>query len=198
MRPGTQEDQQVLTSAGLVFFQDELERMGYPYSDCTMNGSDVPVRNLYSEYNTSYSIQVTPRSSGKQNWVGKVTKAAERSDEQAGLLEDQQWSSRKHNLNTGTLFSGNERRAEHGSVLVLSSCPAASEPGSLHVRVPNQAKPEQAAPGPLLPSTLLVLWCSLLLPSIQVPQDNSSRPQGFELCGCSICSMSGGCSSGKG
>lgn len=41
-----------------VFLQDELERMGYPYSDCTMNGSDVPVKNLYSEYNTSYSIQV--------------------------------------------------------------------------------------------------------------------------------------------
>jgi len=32
--------------------------MGYPYSDCTMNGSDVPVKNLYSQYNTSYSIQV--------------------------------------------------------------------------------------------------------------------------------------------
>lgn len=54
-----QKEQQLLTFAGLVFFQDELERMGYPYSDCTMNGSDVPVKNLYSEYNTSYSIQVT-------------------------------------------------------------------------------------------------------------------------------------------
>lgn len=32
--------------------------MGYPYSDCTNNGSDVPVKNLYSQYNTSYSIQV--------------------------------------------------------------------------------------------------------------------------------------------
>lgn len=32
--------------------------MGYPYSDCTVNGSDVPVKNLYSQYNTSYSIQV--------------------------------------------------------------------------------------------------------------------------------------------
>ncbi|NWJ07024.1 SCNNB protein, partial [Crypturellus undulatus] len=41
---------------------DELERMGYPYSDCTMNGSDVPVKNLYSEYNTSYSIQACLRS----------------------------------------------------------------------------------------------------------------------------------------
>lgn len=33
--------------------------MGVPYSQCTVNGSDVPVRNLYSEYNTSYSIQVS-------------------------------------------------------------------------------------------------------------------------------------------
>lgn len=32
--------------------------MGYPYSDCTVNGSDIPVKNLYSQYNTSYSIQV--------------------------------------------------------------------------------------------------------------------------------------------
>ncbi|NXY49304.1 SCNNB protein, partial [Ceuthmochares aereus] len=44
------------TSIGVLV--DELERMGYPYSDCTMNGSDVPVKNLYSQYNTSYSIQV--------------------------------------------------------------------------------------------------------------------------------------------
>eukprot|EP00076_Gallus_gallus_P026899 XP_015149984.1 amiloride-sensitive sodium channel subunit beta isoform X4 [Gallus gallus] len=44
------------TSIGVLV--DELERMGYPYSDCTANGSDVPVKNLYSEYNTSYSIQL--------------------------------------------------------------------------------------------------------------------------------------------
>ncbi|NXD66905.1 SCNNB protein, partial [Eolophus roseicapillus] len=48
------------TSIGVLV--DELERMGYPYSDCTMNGSDVPVKNLYSEYNTSYSIQACLRS----------------------------------------------------------------------------------------------------------------------------------------
>ncbi|XP_064376055.1 amiloride-sensitive sodium channel subunit beta isoform X2 [Dromaius novaehollandiae] len=48
------------TSIGVLV--DELERMGYPYSDCTMNGSDVPVENLYSEYNTSYSIQACLRS----------------------------------------------------------------------------------------------------------------------------------------
>lgn len=38
--------------------QDKLERKGEPYSQCTVNGSDVPVRNLYSDYNTTYSIQV--------------------------------------------------------------------------------------------------------------------------------------------
>ncbi|NXN31122.1 SCNNB protein, partial [Nycticryphes semicollaris] len=48
------------TSIGVLV--DELERMGYPYSDCTMNGSDVPVTNLYSQYNTSYSIQACLRS----------------------------------------------------------------------------------------------------------------------------------------
>ncbi|EMP36936.1 Amiloride-sensitive sodium channel subunit beta [Chelonia mydas] len=48
------------TSIGILV--DELERMGYPYSDCTMNGSDVPVKNLYNEYNTSYSIQACLRS----------------------------------------------------------------------------------------------------------------------------------------
>ncbi|NXP14468.1 SCNNB protein, partial [Thinocorus orbignyianus] len=48
------------TSIGVLV--EELERMGYPYSDCTMNGSDVPVKNLYSQYNTSYSIQACLRS----------------------------------------------------------------------------------------------------------------------------------------
>ncbi|NWZ46888.1 SCNNB protein, partial [Haliaeetus albicilla] len=48
------------TSIGVLV--DELERMGYPYSDCTNNGSDVPVKNLYSQYNTSYSIQACLRS----------------------------------------------------------------------------------------------------------------------------------------
>lgn len=41
-----------------LWTQDKLERKGEPYSQCTMNGSDVPVRNLYSDYNTTYSIQV--------------------------------------------------------------------------------------------------------------------------------------------
>ncbi|XP_019397374.1 PREDICTED: amiloride-sensitive sodium channel subunit beta [Crocodylus porosus] len=48
------------TSIGVL--ADELERMGYPYSDCTLNGSDVPVKNLYKGFNTSYSIQACLRS----------------------------------------------------------------------------------------------------------------------------------------
>ncbi|NXL78851.1 SCNNB protein, partial [Leptocoma aspasia] len=55
------------TSIGVVV--DELERMGYPYSDCTMNGSDVPVKNLYSQYNTSYSIQACLRSCFQNHMV---------------------------------------------------------------------------------------------------------------------------------
>lgn len=38
--------------------QDKLQRKGEPYSPCTMNGSDVAIQNLYSNYNTTYSIQV--------------------------------------------------------------------------------------------------------------------------------------------
>lgn len=38
--------------------QDKLQRKGEPYSPCTMNGSDVAIQNLYSDYNTTYSIQV--------------------------------------------------------------------------------------------------------------------------------------------
>ncbi|XP_038618213.1 amiloride-sensitive sodium channel subunit beta [Tachyglossus aculeatus] len=48
------------TSIGVLV--DKLERMGEPYSHCTVNGSDVPVPNLYSKYNTSYSIQACLRS----------------------------------------------------------------------------------------------------------------------------------------
>ncbi|NXT10006.1 SCNNB protein, partial [Prunella fulvescens] len=55
------------TSIGVLV--DELERMGYPYSDCTLNGSDVPVKNLYSQYNTSYSIQACLRSCFQNHMV---------------------------------------------------------------------------------------------------------------------------------
>uniref|UniRef100_A0A5F9CH08 Epithelial sodium channel subunit beta n=1 Tax=Oryctolagus cuniculus TaxID=9986 RepID=A0A5F9CH08_RABIT len=43
------------TSIGVLV--DKLQRKGEPYSPCTVNGSDVPVQNLYGSYNTTYSIQ---------------------------------------------------------------------------------------------------------------------------------------------
>ncbi|XP_028620107.1 amiloride-sensitive sodium channel subunit beta [Grammomys surdaster] len=43
------------TSIGVLV--DKLQRKGEPYSPCTMNGSDVAIQNLYSVYNTTYSIQ---------------------------------------------------------------------------------------------------------------------------------------------
>ncbi|XP_042293964.1 amiloride-sensitive sodium channel subunit beta [Sceloporus undulatus] len=36
------------TSIGVMV--DELQRMGHPYSDCTTNGSSIPVQNLYENY----------------------------------------------------------------------------------------------------------------------------------------------------
>ncbi|EPQ17691.1 Amiloride-sensitive sodium channel subunit beta [Myotis brandtii] len=48
------------TSIGVLV--DKLERKGKPYSQCTVNGSDVPIRNLYSDHNTTYSIQACIRS----------------------------------------------------------------------------------------------------------------------------------------
>ncbi|KAM6156348.1 epithelial sodium channel subunit beta [Rhynchocyon petersi] len=48
------------TSIGVLV--DKLERRGRPYSQCTLNGSDVPIHNLYSSYNTTYSIQACLRS----------------------------------------------------------------------------------------------------------------------------------------
>ncbi|PNI23201.1 SCNN1B isoform 6, partial [Pan troglodytes] len=54
------------TSIGVLV--DKLQRMGEPYSPCTVNGSEVPVQNFYSDYNTTYSIQVgrwcTPHALG--------------------------------------------------------------------------------------------------------------------------------------
>ncbi|XP_021022747.1 amiloride-sensitive sodium channel subunit beta [Mus caroli] len=43
------------TSIGVLV--DKLQHKGEPYSPCTMNGSDVAIKNLYSVYNTTYSIQ---------------------------------------------------------------------------------------------------------------------------------------------
>ncbi|XP_062956842.1 amiloride-sensitive sodium channel subunit beta [Cynocephalus volans] len=55
------------TSIGVLV--DKLQRKGEPYSRCTMNGSDVPVQNLYSDYNTTYSIQSCLRSCFQEHMI---------------------------------------------------------------------------------------------------------------------------------
>ncbi|XP_073217713.1 epithelial sodium channel subunit beta-like isoform X2 [Lepidochelys kempii] len=49
------------TETSISVLVDELVQLGYPYN-CTTDGSDVPVKNLYNKYNTSYSIQACLRS----------------------------------------------------------------------------------------------------------------------------------------
>ncbi|XP_023570113.1 amiloride-sensitive sodium channel subunit beta isoform X2 [Octodon degus] len=55
------------TSIGVLV--DKLQRMGEPYSPCTRNGSDVAIRNLYSSYNTTYSIQACLHSCFQEHMV---------------------------------------------------------------------------------------------------------------------------------
>ncbi|XP_043380323.1 amiloride-sensitive sodium channel subunit beta isoform X2 [Chelonia mydas] len=50
------------TETSISVLVDELVQLGYPYNNCTTDGSDVPVKNLYNKYNTSYSIQACLRS----------------------------------------------------------------------------------------------------------------------------------------
>ncbi|XP_036926538.1 amiloride-sensitive sodium channel subunit beta isoform X1 [Sturnira hondurensis] len=55
------------TSIGVLV--DKLERKGEPYSQCTVNGSDVPVHNLYRDHNTTYSIQACIRSCFQEHMI---------------------------------------------------------------------------------------------------------------------------------
>ncbi|XP_069503497.1 amiloride-sensitive sodium channel subunit beta isoform X2 [Ambystoma mexicanum] len=48
------------TSISIVV--DQIQHMGDPYTPCTINGSDVPVANLYGDFNGSYSLQACLRS----------------------------------------------------------------------------------------------------------------------------------------
>lgn len=59
------------TSIGVLV--DKLERKGKPYSRCTVNGSDVPIRNLYSDYNTTYSIQACIGSCFQDHMIQNCT-----------------------------------------------------------------------------------------------------------------------------
>ncbi|KAM3915873.1 epithelial sodium channel subunit beta [Leptodactylus fuscus] len=50
------------TETSIAVLVDQTEHLEAPYSSCTMNGSDIPVANLYEKYNSSYSIQSCLRS----------------------------------------------------------------------------------------------------------------------------------------
>ncbi|KAM4632337.1 epithelial sodium channel subunit beta [Discoglossus pictus] len=57
------------TETSIAVLLDQLEHMEAPYSKCTVDGSDVPVPNLYSLYNSSYSIQSCLRSCFQEEMV---------------------------------------------------------------------------------------------------------------------------------
>lgn len=46
----------------IAVLEDQTEHLEAPYSSCTVDGSDIPVENLYAKYNSSYSIQSCLRS----------------------------------------------------------------------------------------------------------------------------------------
>ncbi|XP_053328279.1 amiloride-sensitive sodium channel subunit beta [Spea bombifrons] len=48
---------------------DGIQHLEAPYSTCTNDGSDVPVKNLYAEYNSSYTIQSCLRSCFQEQMV---------------------------------------------------------------------------------------------------------------------------------
>ncbi|NP_001079258.1 amiloride-sensitive sodium channel subunit beta [Xenopus laevis] len=63
------------TETSIAVLVDQLEHMEAPYSSCTVNGSDIPVQNLYAEFNSSYSIQSCLRSCYQEEMV-KTCKCA--------------------------------------------------------------------------------------------------------------------------
>ncbi|KAG8557818.1 hypothetical protein GDO81_016735 [Engystomops pustulosus] len=59
------------TETSIAVLVDQTEHLEAPYSSCTMNGSDIPVANLYAKYNSSYSIQSCLRSCFQEAMVKK-------------------------------------------------------------------------------------------------------------------------------
>ncbi|KAM4698489.1 epithelial sodium channel subunit beta [Rhinophrynus dorsalis] len=57
------------TETSISVLVDQLQRLEAPYSSCTLDGSDIPVQNLYAEYNSSYSIQSCLRSCYQEKMV---------------------------------------------------------------------------------------------------------------------------------
>ncbi|KAM8960099.1 epithelial sodium channel subunit beta [Pelodytes ibericus] len=50
------------TETSISVLLDGIQHLEAPYSTCTIDGSDIPVTNLYTQYNSSYSIQSCLRS----------------------------------------------------------------------------------------------------------------------------------------
>ncbi|XP_044160833.1 amiloride-sensitive sodium channel subunit beta isoform X1 [Bufo gargarizans] len=59
------------TETSIAVQVDQTEHLEAPYSTCTMDGSDIPVANLYEKYNSSYSIQSCLRSCFQEGMVGQ-------------------------------------------------------------------------------------------------------------------------------
>ncbi|XP_063790723.1 amiloride-sensitive sodium channel subunit beta [Pseudophryne corroboree] len=57
------------TETSVAVLVDQTQHLEAPYSTCTVNGSDIPVANLYEKYNSSYSIQSCLRSCFQERMV---------------------------------------------------------------------------------------------------------------------------------
>ncbi|XP_066432512.1 amiloride-sensitive sodium channel subunit beta isoform X1 [Eleutherodactylus coqui] len=59
------------TETSVAVAVDQTQHLEAPYSTCTMDGSDIPVANLYKKYNSSYSIQSCLRSCFQEGMVAQ-------------------------------------------------------------------------------------------------------------------------------
>ncbi|KAM9305012.1 epithelial sodium channel subunit beta [Gastrophryne carolinensis] len=57
------------TETSIAVVVDQKQHLEAPYSSCTVDGSDVPVPNLYKKYNSSYSIQSCLRACFQERMV---------------------------------------------------------------------------------------------------------------------------------
>ncbi|XP_073504261.1 epithelial sodium channel subunit beta isoform X2 [Phyllobates terribilis] len=57
------------TETSIAVLVDQTQHLEAPYSSCTVDGSDIPVANLYEKYNSSYSIQSCLRSCFQEGMV---------------------------------------------------------------------------------------------------------------------------------
>ncbi|XP_061066130.1 amiloride-sensitive sodium channel subunit beta isoform X2 [Eubalaena glacialis] len=134
------------TSIGVLV--DRLERKGEPYSQCTMNGSDVPIRNLYSDYNTTYSIQRgfclrwraqgTFQASGGTDGQTRQHREVGSTEEEARGIRPQPW--RLHSRKTSVLASS--------SAVTTLAGDLGKAPGPGQVLGPPRPRPSPASAGP--------------------------------------------------